>query len=79
MKIKDRYTRASLKKAIRDFIATHKCGEPIRVGFLNAIFVDASGKTEQDMAEPVRVPYCERCDAPDGFNHTYSLMAVVGP
>jgi hypothetical protein len=84
MKIKDKYTQASLKKAIRDYLDQRKggvcsCGERLRKGFLNCIFVDKEGKTSSDYPEPVPVPYCEQCDPPDGFNYTYSTMVIVAP
>lgn len=79
MKIKEKYTRASLRLAIERYAATHRCGTPLRKGFLNCIFVDKDGKTDSDHPDPVPVPYCEDHDPPDGFNHTYTRMVIVKP
>lgn len=43
-----------------------KCYGSIRQGFVNA-YVDGS-----TTPVPIKVPYCESCDPPDGFKNTYS-------
>lgn len=88
MKLPDNpVTLEEFHKAINEFIKgecemggdhpTHKkCGSGIRVGFVNLFYVNEDGSLEPGGdgfgIGPHRVPYCEKCDPPDGFNYTYA-------
>ena len=53
---------------------THKnCGGGIRTGFLNLFYLDENGSLDPGDdgfgIGPRKVPYCERCFPPDGFNY----------
>jgi len=82
MHVENEYTAESLGKAIRAYLDAGKrddgffcpkCGARIRQGFLNVFY------PEDTEPNPVRVPYCERCDPPDGFNYTYARRVFIRP
>lgn len=54
-----------------------KCGQPIRQGFIPTFPVDRNGRLLDDEETPRQVPYCERCDPPDGFNHSYARRVFI--
>jgi len=58
-----------------------KCGGAIRKGFMNCFWADSSGALDPGHdgfgIGPIGVPYCERCDPPDGFNYTYAIRVGV--
>ncbi len=81
-----------LGKSIDTFVArecekkdghlTHKnCGGSIRIGFLNLFYLndDCSLDPGSDGfgIGPKRVPYCERCFPPNGFDYTYAVRFPV--
>ena len=59
------------------------CGGAIRQGFYDCFEVapDGSLKPGPDGfgLGPQRVPYCDRCDEPDGFRHTYAVRVGIIP
>lgn len=61
---------------------THKlCGGAIRVGFVHLFLLNDDGSLDSGPdgfgIGPKRVPYCERCDPPDGLNHTYACRILI--
>jgi hypothetical protein len=85
-------TMDELNAAIKSFIdtrckkgpgyLTHKeCGGGIRVGFLNLFYINDDGSLDSGNdgfgIEPKRVPYCERCFPPDGFDYTYAVRFPI--
>ncbi len=66
----------------KDGILAHKdCGGGIRAGFLNLFYLNDDGSLDPDPdgfgIGPKKVPYCERCFPPDGFNYTYAVRFPV--
>lgn len=60
----------------------HKdCGGAIRIGFLNLFYLNQDGSLDPGNdgfgIGPKKVPYCERCFPPDGFNHTYAIRFPI--
>ena len=60
----------------------HKgCGGAIRTGFLNLFYLTEHGGLDPGFdgfgIGPKRVPYCERCFPPDGFNYTYAVRFPI--
>lgn len=60
----------------------HKyCREGIRVGFLNLFYLNPDDSLDPGSdgfgIGPIKVPYCERCFPPDGFNHTYAVRFPI--
>ena len=50
---------------------THKgCGGAIRVGFVHFFMPDSEGNGVETGVK--KIPYCDRCDPPDGYKHTYT-------
>lgn len=87
-----RVTLKELEEAIKRFIENqcekcsghlvHKdCGGAIRIGFLNLFYVNRDGSLDPGSdgfgIGPRRVPYCERCFPPDGFNHTFAVRFPI--
>ena len=84
-------SEADFKKLIKDFISDKckkvdgrpvckKCGDGIRTGFANCFFVEngvIDAGSDGFGIGPVRVPYCENCDPPDGFNYTYAQRVFI--
>lgn len=67
-----------------DGIVRHKsCRSPIRVGYMNCFKATAEGALDPGDdgcgIGPIRVPYCEKCDPPDGFNYTYAIRVGILP
>lgn len=67
-----------------DGIPRHKkCGGAIRRGFMNCFWVRPDGELDLGVdgfgIGPLPVPYCENCDPPDGFNHTYAIRVGIIP
>lgn len=61
---------------------THKkCGGDIRTGFANLFYLNDDGSLDPGSdgfgIGPKRVPYCENCDPPDGFNHKYACRVPI--
>lgn len=58
-----------------------KCGSAIRTGYANLFYVDENGDLEPGRdgfgIGPKSVPYCEKCDPPDGFKHTYARRVPI--
>lgn len=60
----------------------HKeCGGAIRIGFVNLFYQNDDGSLDPGYdgfgIGPKRVPYCENCDSPDGFKHTYARRLPI--
>lgn len=92
--LKNPLTREEFEKAKTDFLAEcekgtdgvtrHKqCGRPIRAGYMHCFKATAEGALDLGSdgcgIGPVRVPYCEQCDPPDGFNYTYAIRVGILP
>lgn len=62
-------------------LAHKKCGGDIRIGFANLFYLNDDGSLDPGSdgfgIGPERVPYCEKCDPPDGFNHTYARRVPI--
>ena len=61
---------------------THKkCGRLIRTGYFNLFYVNDDGSLDPGIdgfgIGPQQVPYCEKCDPPDGFNHAYARRILI--
>ena len=58
-----------------------QCGGAIKVGFANLFFQNTDGSLDPGIdgfgIGSVRVPYCEKCDPPNGFNYTYTRRVGV--
>lgn len=58
-----------------------KCGGAVRRGFYNCFAVTPGGSLDPGFdgfgLGPREVPYCEKCDPPDGFNHTYAVRVGI--
>lgn len=58
-----------------------RCNGAIRRGFINCWY--ANERDEVEVGDdgfgigPVPVPYCETCDPPDGFHHTYAVRVRI--
>lgn len=83
---KETYEPGEMKKAIEAYLArgTKKdgqpfcpCGKPIRVGFVATFPVDREGNVLETTETPRKVPYCDACDPPDGFNHSYARRVFI--
>lgn len=83
---KDIYEPGEMGKAIKAYLARGtkkgsqyfcKCGEPIRMGFVATFPVDRKGNVMETTETPRGVPYCEECDPPDGFNHSYAIRVFI--
>lgn len=65
----------------RDHLAHKKCGGAIRVGFANLFYLNKDGCLDPGLdgfgIGPRRVPYCESCNPPDGFHHTYARRVAI--
>lgn len=85
-------TLTEFKALIDSFIAnecqrgsghlTHKkCGSAIRTGFANLFYLNEDGSldpgTDGFGIGPKKVPYCEKCDPPDGFKFTYARRVAI--
>ena len=62
----------------RDGHLIHKnCGGTIRNGFLNLFYLNDDQSLDPGIdgfgIGPKKVPYCEICFPPDGYNHTYAV------
>lgn len=93
MKLPDNaVTLKEFQKMVDSFIAdecqrgsghlTHKkCGGGIRIGFANLFYLDDDDSLDPGSdgfgIGPKRVPYCEKCGPPDGFNHTYTRRVPI--
>ncbi len=59
-----------------DHLTHKKCGNGVRIGFANLFLLKEDGSLDPGSdgfgIGPKQVPYCEECDPPDGFNHTYA-------
>ncbi len=57
------------------------CGGAIRVGFANLFYQSEDGSLDPGHdgfgIGPRRVPYCENCDPPDGFEYTYARRVPI--
>lgn len=64
-----------------DHLTHKKCGGGIRTGFVNLFYLNKDGtldpRSDGFGIGPTRVPYCENCDPPDGFNHTYARRIPI--
>lgn len=64
-----------------DHLVHKDCGGSIRIGFLNLFYLNNDGSLDPGSdgfgIGPKRVPYCERCFPPDGFNHTYAVRFPI--
>lgn len=62
-------------------LAHKNCGGAIRVGFLNLFYLNEDGSLDSGSdgfgMGPKKVPYCEKCFPPDGFNHTYAFRFPI--
>src|SRR3989344_2026216 len=61
---------------------THKkCSGGIRQGFANLFYQNDDGSLDPGSdgfgIGPKKVPYCENCDPPDGFNYTYACRVPI--
>lgn len=55
-----------------------KCGSQIRQGFVPTFPVDRkTGDVLDETETPRRVPYCDRCDPPDGFHQSYARRVFI--
>lgn len=58
-----------------------KCGGGIQKGFANLYYLAEDGTLDPGPdgfgIGPVAVPYCENCDPPNGFNHTYARRIPI--
>lgn len=76
----DRFIREDCEKKGGNFI--HKnCGGGIRGAFISCFFADKNG--EIDIGDDgfgwrlIKVPYCEKCDPPDGPYFTYTQRVFI--
>lgn len=64
-----------------DHLIHRGCGGGIRIGFLNLFYLNDGGSLDPGQdgfgIGPQKVPYCERCFSPDGFNHTYAVRFPI--
>jgi hypothetical protein len=87
MKFKSRvYEPGEMGKDIQDYLSKAtktgsgyacSCGTPIRSGFVATFPVDEKGTVLDEIEQPRKVPYCEKCDPPDGFNHSYARRVFI--
>ncbi|MDP2676586.1 MAG: hypothetical protein Q8O83_02800 [bacterium] len=61
---------------------THKnCGGGIQIGFANLYYLAEDGSLNPGFdghgIGPTRVPYCEKCDPPDGSKYTYAERVPI--
>lgn len=58
-----------------------KCGGSIRIGFINCFSADKNESLNPGHdgfgLGPKKVPYCENCDPPDGFDYTYTRRVGI--
>ena len=58
-----------------------KCGGAIRVGFINLFHLNDDGSLDPGPdgsgIGPKRLPYCENCNPPHGFNHPYTQRLPI--
>ena len=64
-----------------DRLIHKKCGGGIRIGFANLFYLNEDGSLDPGSdgfgIGPKRVPYCEKCDPPDGFKYTYACRVPI--
>lgn len=85
-------TLDDFEKAIKFFISNacekkddhlvHKqCGGSVRIGFINLFYINPDGTLDPGSdgfgIGPKRVPYCEKCFPPNGFNYTYAFRFPI--
>lgn len=58
-----------------------KCGGIIRIGFVYLFYLNKDGSLDPGSdgfgIGLERVPYCENCNPPDGFNYTYARRMPI--
>lgn len=87
MKFKSRvYEPGEMGKDIQEYLSQAtktaegylcSCGTAIRQGFVATFPVDAEGTVLDETEQPRKVPYCGKCDPPDGFNHSYARRVFI--
>ncbi|MCK5059555.1 MAG: hypothetical protein KAR00_00185 [Candidatus Pacebacteria bacterium] len=85
-------TLDKFEKLIEKFITTDskkeggrlvhkKCGGTIRIGFVPLFYLGEDGSLDPGPdgfgIGKKRVPYCEKCDPPDGFNFSYARRIPI--
>src|SRR3989338_7824503 len=64
-----------------DHLVHKDCGGAIRIGFLNLFYQNDDGSLDPGWdgfgIGPRRVPYCEKCFPPDGFNHRFAVRFPI--
>ena len=66
----------------RDKYYLHKpCGTKIRVGYFDCFYLRENGTLDPGYdgfgIGPIKVPYCEKCDPPTGFRHSYAVRVPI--
>lgn len=88
MKIKTEiYENGEFKREVEKYLAAcprvngrptcKTCGTVIKTGYANAFPVDNDGVVLDTTPQPLKTPYCEKCDPPDGFNYTYATRVFI--
>lgn len=58
-----------------------KCGGAIHVGFANLFHINSDGSLDPGHdgfgLGPICVPYCEKCNPPDSFNHAHARRIPI--